>query len=68
MLNRIFELHWSGSIKLELLPQDVKGSALENRLQALSFLNYAFALFYRLRQGIASCNNAKMRERMAQTL
>jgi hypothetical protein len=67
-LERLFDLHWRGDLKVQLRPIDVKGSVLENRIKELSFLNYAFALFYAFRQGIARCSDPKMRERMTQTL
>jgi hypothetical protein len=68
MLNRLFEAHWRGDLKVELRPQDVKSTALVNHIQGVSLINYAFGLFYELRQGIARCSDAKMRERMTQAL
>jgi hypothetical protein len=68
MNRRIFELYWVGDLKVVLTPRDVSGSALENRIQAIYFLNAAFALFHRLRQGIAACSDSTMRKRLTQTL
>lgn len=68
MNTRIFELYWAGDLKIALTPNDVSGSALQNRIQAIHFLNAAFALFYRLRQGIAACSDSAMRKRLTLTL
>ncbi|MEA3642481.1 MAG: hypothetical protein VBE63_21420 [Lamprobacter sp.] len=68
MDHRIFELYWRGDLKIALTPRDVQGSALQNRIQAIHFLNEAFALFYRCRQGIAQCSDSTMRKRLTQTL
>lgn len=68
MDQRIFELYWRGDLKIALTPTDVEGSALQNRIQAIHFLNEAFALFYRCRQGIAQCSDSTMRKRLTQTL
>ena len=68
MANPAAELHWRGDTKIQLTPSAVKGSSLENRILAISFLNRAFELFYECRQGIARCGDTQMQERMTEEL
>lgn len=68
MANPIAKLHWRGDAKIQLIPNDVKGSSLENRILAISFLNRAFELFYECRRGIALCGDTRMQEIMTKEL
>jgi len=68
MINPAAELIWRGDAKIQLIPSAVEGSGLKNRIQAISFLNRAFALFYECRQGIALCGDTQMQARMTAEL
>ncbi len=68
MITPFQQLHWSGALKIQLRPQDAAGSALQNRVQAVAFLNRAFEVFYECRAGIAQCSDTEMRQQLIQEL
>lgn len=68
MITPIHQLHWNGALKISLRPQDAAGSALQNRVQAIMFLNRAFEVFYDCRRGIAQCADTEMRQQLIQEL